>query len=199
MTGTEGRSPENERKGIAIGLTIFALVLIAAVLAYNVLAPAASDSIGLKEEGASSMADASDARIPDLTVNDADGTAVSIRDLEGKPVVLNFWASTCGPCQSEMPHFQAAYEAHGDAVSFIMVDIPGFNGETVERARRFIEDNGYTFPVYFDTEQNASLAFGLTSIPRTYFIGADGTVIAMGSGALSEQTLQQGLEMLGIA
>ena len=108
-------------------------------------------------------------------------------------MVLNFWASTCGPCQSEMPGFQAAYEQHGDEVRFVMVDIPGFNGETVERAQRFLEESGYTFPAFYDAKGEASRAYGLTSIPRTYFIDAQGDIVATGAGALSEQALQQGL------
>ncbi len=195
----EQRSQEDSRKGLVIAVTIFAVVLIAAVLAYNALAPEASQGFDLQRNGSSSQATSDGAKVPAFTVTDAAGETVSIRQFEGEPVVLNFWASTCGPCQSEMPHFQAAYEKLGAEVRFVMVDIPGFNGETIERAERFLQSNGYTFPAYFDAEADASRAFAITSIPRTYFIDANGSIVASASGALSQQSLAQGLEMLGVS
>ncbi len=126
----------------------------------------------------------------------ADGTLTQLSQLKGAPVVLNFWASTCGPCQSEMPGFQAAFKQYGDQLQFMMVDIPGFNGETVERAKRFLQDNSYTFPAYFDTQGRAAAAFGLSSLPRTYFIDAQGAVVASAAGALDEQVLQEGIDLL---
>lgn len=189
-------SPKNSRKGLIIGMIIFGLVLIIAVLAYSALAPNATRSPNLQSTATSSST--ASQKVPDFVVVNADGNTVSIRTFEGKPTVLNFWASTCGPCQSEMPHFQTAYEAYGDEVNFVMVDIPGFNGETTTRAERFLESNGYTFPAYFDFEGDASRVFNITSIPRTYFIDAEGNAVVMGNGALSEAALQQGLQALGI-
>lgn len=196
---TKPGASEESRKGLAVGIAVFVVILVAAMIGYNALTAGNASNSNLQGAASSSASNAADRKVPDFTVTDADGTAVSIRSFEGKPTVLNFWASTCGPCQSEMPHFQAAYEAHGDAVNFVMVDIPGFNGETTTRAIRFLENSGYTFPAYFDTEGDASRAFGITSIPRTYFIDAEGDIIVAGSGALNESALQQGLQALGIS
>lgn len=195
----EGAAPEAEgakrrsREGLAIAVTALVVLLVAAAIAYNALAPAAGPTGNLREEGAASSPQAASAPAPDFAMEDAEGATVRLSQFEGAPVVLNFWASTCGPCQSEMPGFQAAYEQHGDEVRFVMVDIPGFNGETVERAQRFLEESGYTFPAFYDAKGEASRAYGLTSIPRTYFIDAQGDIVATGAGALSEQALQQGL------
>ena len=198
---TEQKKTEESRKGLAIGIAIFVVVIVAAVIAYNTLTGDDTQASNLQSTTASSAASSSSVasqKAPDFVVVNAAGDTVSIRAFEGKPTVLNFWASTCGPCQSEMPHFQAAYEEYGDEVNFVMVDIPGFNGETTTRATRFLENNGYTFPAYFDFEGDASRVFNITSIPRTYFIDADGNVVTMGNGALSESALQQGLKALGI-
>ena len=172
------------------------------MIAYNTLTANDANTSNLQStaaaSSASSSSNAASQKVPDFVIANAEGDTVSIRAFEGKPTVLNFWASTCGPCQSEMPHFQAAYETYGDQVNFVMVDIPGFNGETTTRATRFLENNGYTFPAYFDVEGDASRVFGLTSIPRTYFIDAEGNVVIMGNGALNESALQQGLQALGL-
>ena len=106
-------------------------------------------------------------KAPDFTVYDADGKAVKLSDYVGKPVVLNFWASWCGPCQSEMPAFDAMYKKYGDRVTFMMVDLTDGSRDTVESAAAFIKARGYSFPVYFDTTLSAASTYGAYSIPMT--------------------------------
>ena len=170
--------------------------MVGAAIAYNALAGAEGPGANLQGSQQSSAAQQANPLAPDFEVEAADGTLVQLSQLKGTPVVLNFWASTCGPCQSEMPGFQAAFKQYGDQLQFMMVDIPGFNGETVERAKRFLQDNSYTFPAYFDTQGRAAAAFGLSSLPRTYFIDAQGAVVASAAGALDEQALQEGIDLL---
>ena len=86
---------------------------------------------------------------PDFTVTDAEGNAVKLSDFRGKGVVLNFWASWCGPCKSEMPHFQTAYEQYGEDVHFLMVNMSTAFGDSSEDAKAVLTENGYTFPVYY--------------------------------------------------
>lgn len=132
---------------------------------------------------------------PDFTVYTADGTEVKLSDFAGKPVVLNFWASWCGPCKSEMPAFEAAYQAHGDRLQFLMVNLTtGY--ETLDTATAFLTESGYTFPVYFDTTGQGSAAYEVYSIPATYFIDADGNIVASHVGAMDAQTLQTYLDQL---
>lgn len=126
----------------------------------------------------------------------ADGAQVRLSDLKGKPVVLNFWASTCGPCKGEMPEFQKAFERYGDRIQFVMLNVPDFNGETRERAMQLIEQRSYTFPVYFDSSSQAQIQYGVSSIPRTYFISSEGKISAYAAGAIDSTTLQRGIEMI---
>lgn len=147
--------------------------------------------------GSASRDDADAVMAPDIAVMAADGSTVQISDLRGKPLVLNFWASTCPPCRSEMPAFQEAFEQHGDSIGFAMVDVIGFNGETEQRARQFLESEKFTFPAYFDTAGQGTYEYGLSSIPRTFFIDAQGYMVATASGAIDAATLARGLAMLG--
>ena len=129
-------------------------------------------------------------------MTDASGEEVKLSDFFGKPVVLNFWASWCGPCKSEMPHFEEAYQKYGEDINFVIVNLTDGSRETVETASAFIEEQGYTFPVYFDTSTEGAMTYGTYSIPVTYFIAADGTPVAQASGALDAATLQKGLDMI---
>ena len=79
----------------------------------------------------------------------------------------------------------------------MVVNLTDGYSETVETAQGYIGEQGYTFPVYFDTEQDAAYAYYVTSIPTTYFIDAQGNIVAYGQGSLSEESFEQGLSMLG--
>ena len=133
---------------------------------------------------------------PDFTVVDWDGEEVSLSDFREKPVVLNFWASWCGPCQIEMPHFQEAYDAYGQDIHFLMVNLTDGSRETLDTAKQFLEDSGYTFPVYFDPAYEGAIAYGVMSIPVTYFIDADGNAVAYANTSLSAEVLQMGIDMI---
>ena len=133
---------------------------------------------------------------PDFTVVDADGTEVKLSDYVGKPIVLNFWASWCGPCKSEMPEFNAAWEELDGEVQFLMVNMTDGARETVESAREYVEGEGFTFPVLFDTKSEAAIAYSAYSLPTTYFIDAEGYVTARAVGAIDGETLQKGLDLI---
>ena len=91
---------------------------------------------------------------PDFTVFDIDGNAVKLSDFQGKPVILNFWASWCGPCKAEMPDFEKKYKELGDKVQFLMVNIT--SGDDFETAKDYIAQQGYQFPVFYDTTGEAA-------------------------------------------
>ena len=132
---------------------------------------------------------------PDFTVYDLDGNAVQLSDYIGKPIVLNFWASWCGPCQMEMPDFHEKYLQLGEKVNFLMINMTT-GRETQESAIAFIEKNDYSFPIFYDTQSDAAMTYGAYSLPTTYFIDAEGYAIAQATGAIDAETLQRGIDMI---
>ena len=133
---------------------------------------------------------------PDFTVTDSDGNAVKLSDFRGKGVVLNFWASWCGPCKMEMPHFQAAYEQYGEDVHFLMVNMSTAFGDSRADAAAVLEEGGYTFPVYYDDLSECAYAYGINAIPVTAFIDADGNLVSMKTGAMSQPDLERRIQTI---
>ena len=133
---------------------------------------------------------------PDIEVIDWEGNTRKLSEFYGKPIILNFWASWCSPCKSEMPEFQEAYDTYGEEIHFILINCTDGSRETRKDAMTFIRNSGYTFPVYFDTTGNAGTVYQAYSIPLTYFIDSEGYLTAYASGALSAELLQQGIDMI---
>ena len=129
---------------------------------------------------------------PDFTVQDWDGNEVKLSDYIGKPIVLNFWAHWCGPCQMEMPEFNAVYEELNGEVTFLMVH----EGATVDDGKEKVTEGGYTFPVVFDADSSAGNLYGITAFPTTFFIDAEGNLQAYYMGAMDRALLQQGIDLI---
>ena len=95
----------------------------------------------------------------------------------------------------EMPDFDDAYAELGEDVHFLMVNMTS-GRETLESAASFIEEQGYSFPVYYDTDADAAMTYGVYSLPTTLFIDAEGYGIAQATGAINAETLQRGIDMI---
>lgn len=133
---------------------------------------------------------------PDFTVYDLEGNEVHLSDFFGKPIIVNFWASWCGPCKMEMPDFDTAYSTYKDDIVFLMVNMTDGSRETVEVASAFIADSGYSFPVYYDTDYSAAITYSVSSLPTSYFLNAQGELVAHAKGAIDAETLQRGIDMI---
>ncbi|MCI7736440.1 MAG: redoxin domain-containing protein [Clostridiales bacterium] len=133
---------------------------------------------------------------PDFVAFDAAGETVSLSGMRGRPVVVNFFASWCGPCQREMPLFEAVWQEYGERIEFMMVDLCGAGFDDKEAAKALVEQAGYTFPVYFDDGSQAAAHYAIRSIPTSVFVAADGELIGKWVGMIDEQSLRGYLDML---
>ena len=186
------------KRKIFLGIILFSVFLSIASFAYSTLTKYQAQSSESMNPTitAEKSAESIKQKAPDFTVFDANGNKVKLSDFVGKPVVLNFWASWCPPCKSEMPHFNKVYNTEKNDVVFMMVDLVDGQRETQEKGQQFIQSQGYTFPVYFDLEYQGIDAYGVSSIPTTVFIDRSGNIAAAFQGAISEQTLQKGINSI---
>lgn len=111
--------------------------------------------------------------LPEAVVLDADGAEVSTRSLIGQPLVINFWFSTCIPCERELPDFAEVHAEVGDEVRFI-----GMN--TIDSApvmERFASERGVTYELFQDTFAEFVEAAGIAAFPQTLFVTSDGRIV----------------------
>lgn len=135
----------------------------------------------------------------DFTLKDQFGNEHTLSDYKGKTVFLNFWATWCGPCRSEMPDIQKLYETYeteGDnAVIILGVAAPGLGQEKDEAGiKAFLDESGYTYPTLMDTTGDLFSEYGISSFPTTFMIEREGNVFGYVSGALNEDMMKNIIE-----
>ena len=112
-------------------------------------------------------------KAPDFELYDLEGNIHKLSDYKGDPVLLNFWATWCGPCRSEMPHLEEVYEEWEDNdLTFFAVNV----GESSTDVTSFLDYFGFNMPVLLDSSRTVSRKYGVSGIPTTYFIDEDGII-----------------------
>ena len=200
----------NHKKGLLIILLIFAALMVGATVLYNNLGdrlapsqlatqPPATEAHAATEAPAATEVPAETQpkpqQLPDFIVYDIDGNEVHLHDYFGKPIVLNFWASWCGPCTREMPGFNEVYKELGEEIQFLMVNVTS-GRETFDNATAYLSEQGFEFPVFFDLDMDATITYGVSSLPMTLFIDAEGYLVAYTPKAITEETLLRGIDMI---
>ena len=140
---------------------------------------------------------------PDFTLTSLDGKDVTLSELRGKKVVLNFWATWCPPCKAEMPHMQNYYEQYAkkDNVEIIAVNLTQAERDVTDDAKvdsvmTFRDSFNLTFPILLDPKNSAGEDYQILTIPTTYFIDSNGYIQRAIKGPMNVEMLKQYVEAL---
>lgn len=211
-TAPEPSQPEPTspgRKGLSIGpFTLFAITAVALLAAglvvwigtRNADSGAVKVSDALDEvQGASLVpAGTTAAKVgstaPDVTLDLLDGDSTRLSAFKGRPVVVNFWSSTCVPCLKEMPDIEQVWKAHDGKVAVIGVDVT----DTEAAGRQMVAKTGVTYPNGRDPGAEVFAAFSGTALPRTVFIDAKGKIVEIHNGALTADEINAILRDSGL-
>jgi peroxiredoxin len=129
---------------------------------------------------------------PAITATKMDGTKTTLKDYAGKTVVLNMWATWCGPCRNELPVIQNAYEQYQEkGVEFLGVNMQ----ESKSAVEQFVTERKLTFPVLLDSDGTVSKALRISAVPTTYFIDGDGIIRAKLVGEMNSDTISKGINL----
>ncbi len=124
---------------------------------------------------------------PDFTAQLVDGSTVTLSELKGKPVLINFWATWCGPCVMEMPAFERLMEDYGDEISLVAVNC----GDDAETVKDFVEENGFTFPIALDEGFEITMKYPSNGIPYTVIVDSEGVITHISTGAADADTMYE--------
>ena len=125
------------------------------------------------------------------------GTELNVSDLEGRPVVLNFWAGLCPPCRAEMPDLQAFYNGSKDEVTLVGIDVGQFLGlGSLTDAEDLLRELNITYPAGFTNDSNVVRDYRVLGMPTTVFINPDGTIFDRWTGALNREILDEKIESM---
>jgi len=147
---------------------------------------------GTQIPGIATQGDVTGHRLPDAVFARLDGGKFRFADLAGTPLVVNLWASWCGPCVAEMPDFQAVYERVGDRVEFVGVN----HSDNEDAARELADRTGVKYPLVRDPTGSVAATLEAARMPTTFFVGADGRVVDVHPGELSAAELATKIDEL---
>jgi len=187
MEGVRLSVPEARRRAVRNGVT---LALVMAVL---VAAGMAMWGPGHRAAARSAGRPLPGQPAPDFTLTLLDGSTLSLSDLQGKVVVINFWGSWCPPCREELPDLQAVWEAYRErGVVFVGIAYQ----EEVSSVQGAAAEFGLTYPLGLDVGERTATAYGITGVPETFVVDPEGRVAYVHIGPVSAEQLTQELESL---
>ena len=128
---------------------------------------------------------------PDFSLKTFDGKNISLSDLEGKAVLLNFWASWCNPCKQEADSLERAYNSlSGKQIEFLAVNVL----DEYDSAKKFLSLHGGSFPHLYDENRNIHLDYGVEGVPETVFISPGGIITSKYKGPLTDSLISEFIE-----
>jgi cytochrome c biogenesis protein CcmG/thiol:disulfide interchange protein DsbE len=133
---------------------------------------------------------------PNFTAQTLDGQTVTLADLRGKVILVNFWASWCPPCRAEMPAIEATYQTY-QAQKFVVLAVNSTAQDSLAEARYFINKNRLSFPILLDESGEITRLYRVQSLPTSFFIDGEGMIreVVVG-GPMAEVLLTSRVEKL---
>jgi peroxiredoxin len=135
-----------------------------------------------------------DSPAPDFQLVSLSGETVRLSDLRGIPVLVNFWATWCGPCLLEMPAIQSRYDRHQSEFAVLAVNYD----EPIEQVRPYVDQLGLTFDVLLDPAGEVQRLYRVRGYPTTYLVDAEGVIRIQHIGLMSEEQLDRYLAHMGV-
>ena len=199
VPGTPGGDARRSRRRWLIGGAALAVAMPALwyVGSQPLARPGATGSTGGAAKGVGPQVDF---EAPNFSLKDPSGKTVELRQLRGKPVLLNFWATWCAPCRDEMPELEQLYREHKDKGLVVLAvsmdearaarDIPEF----LKEGSPSIGSN--TFPVALDLNQEVVKQYKLLGVPQSYFIDPAGVIRVVQPRVMNRDMMQEGLKLI---
>jgi peroxiredoxin len=133
---------------------------------------------------------------PDFSLMGLNGERITLSDFRGQPVLINFWASWCGPCRLEMPAIERIYREYKDK-GFVVLTVNTTYQDNLADVEAFIEEHNLTFPILLDQDGSTTKPYQLTALPSSYFIDSEGIIqeVVIG-GPMAEALLRTRVEKL---
>jgi cytochrome c biogenesis protein CcmG, thiol:disulfide interchange protein DsbE len=165
---------------VVIGAVCFAAIAVISIL-------------GSSAGGTTSRSDPATSAAPAFSLARL-GTSgrISLSDYQGKPLIVNFWASWCGPCQKETPLLAKFYRSQGGRVLIVGID----ENDTAASALRFARAKGVAYPLAFDPLTIAAGSYGVSGIPQTFFLNARHQIVDRVFGAVTAADLAKGVALM---
>jgi thiol-disulfide isomerase/thioredoxin len=133
---------------------------------------------------------------PEISLLDTNGNEITLSELRGRPIIINYWATWCPPCKAEMPAMQRAYKNYADE-EVIILAVNSTNQDTLSAVTQFVDEFDITFPILLDIQGTAGDTYQISSLPTTFFIGRDGVIseVVIG-GPMAEALLRSRIDRL---
>ena len=125
---------------------------------------------------------------PDFTLTSLDGQPITLSDFQDQPVVINFWASWCGPCRFEMPELAQKYDDFR-AAGLVVLGVNVTSQDSIEGAAQFVEDFDIPFPILLDEAGDVEALYSASSTPTTIFVNADGVITNRHFGPMTDEQI----------